>query len=119
MVTHRPEWDKFPGADYTMAFDTLLPDGKTLQIGTVHNLGQTFARTFEITYETESGEHEYVYQTCYGLSDRIIASMIGVHGDKSGLCLPPAVTPPGGGGAHYIQGRKGRGTDFCRELEEN
>lgn len=93
LITRRPDWDKFPGADYTMAFDTLMPDGKTLQIGTVHNLGQTFARTFEITYETASGEHEYVYQTCYGLSDRIIASIIGVHGDESGLCLPPAVAP--------------------------
>jgi prolyl-tRNA synthetase len=93
VVTRRPEWDKFPGADYTMAFDTLLPDGKTLQIGTVHNLGQTFARTFEITYETEDGQHEYVYQTCYGLSDRIIASIIGVHGDEGGLSLPPEVAP--------------------------
>lgn len=93
VVTTRPEWDKFPGADYTVAFDTLLPDGKTLQIGTVHNLGQTFARTFEITYETESGEHEYAYQTCYGLSDRVIASVIGVHGDENGLILPPGVAP--------------------------
>ncbi len=93
VVTRRPEWDKFPGADYTMAFDTLLPDGKTLQIGTVHNLGQTFARTFDITYETAEGEHEYVYQTCYGLSDRVIASIIGIHGDSSGLKLPPIVAP--------------------------
>jgi prolyl-tRNA synthetase len=93
VVTRRPEWDKFPGADYTMAFDTLLPDGKTLQIGTVHNLGQTFAQTFQITYETEDGQHEYVYQTCYGLSDRIIASIIGVHGDEGGLSLPPEVAP--------------------------
>jgi prolyl-tRNA synthetase len=93
VITTRPEWDKFPGADYTVAFDTLMPDGKTLQVGTVHNLGQTFARTFEITYETESGEHEYAYQTCYGLSDRVIASVIGVHGDESGLILPPAVAP--------------------------
>ena len=93
VVTTRPEWDKFPGADYTVAFDTLMPDGKTLQIGTVHNLGQTFARTFDITYETESGEHQYVYQTCYGLSDRVIASVIGVHGDEKGLCLPPSVAP--------------------------
>jgi len=93
VVTRRPDWDKFPGADYTMAFDTLLPDGKTLQIGTVHNLGQTFARTFEITYETAEGEHEYVYQTCYGLSDRVIASIIGIHGDSSGLNLPPTVAP--------------------------
>jgi len=93
IVTRRPDWDKFPGADYTMAFDTLMPDGKTLQIGTVHNLGQTFARTFEITYETPEGEHEYVYQTCYGLSDRVIASIIGIHGDSSGLRLPPSVAP--------------------------
>lgn len=93
VVTRRPDWDKFPGADYTMAFDTLLPDGKTLQIGTVHNLGQTFARTFDITYETAEGEHEHVYQTCYGLSDRVIASIIGIHGDSSGLSLPPSVAP--------------------------
>jgi prolyl-tRNA synthetase len=93
VVTRRPDWDKFPGADYTMAFDTIMPDGKTLQVGTVHNLGQTFARTFEITYETSEGKHEYVYQTCYGLSDRIIASVIGIHGDQSGLCLPPNVAP--------------------------
>ena len=93
VVTRRPDWDKFPGADYTMAFDTILPDGKTLQIGTVHNLGQTFARTFDITYETAEGEHENVYQTCYGLSDRVIASVIGIHGDSSGLNLPPTVAP--------------------------
>ncbi|BDZ71562.1 proline--tRNA ligase [Methanobacterium petrolearium] len=93
VVTRRPDWDKFPGADYTMAFDTLMPDGKTLQIGTVHNLGQTFAHTFDITYETAEGEHEHVYQTCYGLSDRVIASIIGIHGDSSGLVLPPSVAP--------------------------
>ena len=92
-VSKRPPWDKFPGAEYTMAFDTILPDGKTLQIGTVHNLGQTFAKTFDITYETAEGEHEYVYQTCYGVSDRVIASIIGIHGDEKGLCLPPAVAP--------------------------
>jgi len=93
VITKRPQWDKFPGAEYTIAFDTILPDGKTLQIGTVHNLGQNFAKTFNITYETSSGEHEYVYQTCYGVSDRIIASVIGVHGDEKGLCLPPSVSP--------------------------
>jgi prolyl-tRNA synthetase len=93
VITKRPVWDKFPGAEYTMAFDTLMPDGKTLQIGTVHNLGQTFAKTFDIKYETPSGEHEYVYQTCYGVSDRVIASVIGIHGDESGLRLPPQIAP--------------------------
>lgn len=92
-ISKRPEWDKFPGAEYTVAFDTIMPDGKTLQIGTVHNLGQTFAKTFDIKYETATGEPEYVYQTCYGLSDRVIASVIGVHGDKTGLSLPPDIAP--------------------------
>jgi prolyl-tRNA synthetase len=118
-VSKRPEWDKFPGAEYTVAFDTLMPDGKTLQIGTVHNLGQTFAKTFDIKYETAEGEHEYVYQTCYGLSDRVIASVIGIHGDDSGLCMPPDVAP-------YqivivpIIFKKGAEAvmDFCRNLED-
>ncbi|KZX16147.1 proline--tRNA ligase [Methanobrevibacter cuticularis] len=93
LISKRPVWDKFPGADYTMAFDTLFPDGKTLQIGTVHNLGQTFAKTFDITYETSDSTHEHAYQTCAGLSDRVIASVIAIHGDKKGLRLPPLIAP--------------------------
>ncbi len=93
LITQRPVWDKFPGADYTMAFDTIMPDGKTLQIGTVHNLDQSFAQTFDISFENPAGEHELGYQTCYGISDRVIASVIGVHGDEAGLCLPPNVAP--------------------------
>lgn len=93
LISKRPDWDKFPGADYTMAFDTILPDGKTLQIGTVHNLGQTFAKTFDITFENDKGKKEYVYQSCYGLSDRVIAAIIGIHGDEKGLVLPPIASP--------------------------
>ncbi len=93
VVSKRPEWDKFPGADYTMAFDTVLADGKTLQIGTVHNLGTNFAKTFEITFENTSGEQEYAYQTCYGISDRAIASHLAIHGDDNGLCLAPDFAP--------------------------
>lgn len=92
-ISKRPEWDKFPGADYTMAFDVIMPNGKTLQIGTIHNLGQTFAKTFDITFEDKDGEHKLVYQTCAGLSDRVIASVISVHGDEKGLRLPPKVSP--------------------------
>lgn len=93
LISNRPVWDKFPGADYTMAFDTIFPDGKTLQIGTVHNLGQTFAKTFDITFENKEGSHDYIYQTCYGISDRVIASAIAIHGDEKGLVLPPTVAP--------------------------
>lgn len=92
-ISKRPEWDKFPGSEYTMAFDMIMPDGKTLQIGTVHNLGTTFAKTFDIKYENEDGTHDYVYQVCYGLSDRVIAALIAAHGDEKGLRLPPAVAP--------------------------
>ncbi len=92
-ISKRPEWDKFPGSLYTIAFDTIMPDGKTLQIGTVHNLGTTFAHTFDIQFENEDGTHEYAHQTCYGLSDRVIASLIAVHGDDKGLILPPVVAP--------------------------
>lgn len=92
-ISKRPEWDKFPGSKYTMAFDMIMPDGKTLQIGTVHNLGTTFAKTFDITYEDENSEHQYAHQVCYGLSDRVIAALIAAHGDEKGLQLPPIVAP--------------------------
>ncbi|MDD3622289.1 MAG: proline--tRNA ligase, partial [Methanofollis sp.] len=92
-ISRRPDWDKFPGADYTMAVDALMPDGRTLQIGTVHHLGDHFSKTFEITYEDAEGQQQYVYQTCYGISERCIAATIGVHGDDKGLVLPPKVAP--------------------------
>ncbi len=92
-VSRRPEWDKFPGAEYTMAFDTIFPDGRALQIATVHNLGQNFSKTFEITFENLEGEQEHAYQTCYGISDRVIAALLVTHGDDSGLCLMPEVAP--------------------------
>ncbi len=93
IISRRPDWDKFPGADYTVAVDTIMPDGKTLQIGTVHMLGDHFSRTYDITYEDADGERQYAYQTCYGISERSIAAIISVHGDDKGLMLPPAVAP--------------------------
>ncbi len=93
IVSKRPDWDKFPGADYTMAVDTLMPDGKTLQIGTAHHLGSNFAKTFDIKYEDLSGEQVYAHQTCYGISERSIAALISIHGDDKGLVFPPEVAP--------------------------
>jgi len=91
IVSKRPDWDKFPGADYTIAIDTIMPNGRTLQIGTVHHLGDHFSRTFSIQYEDKNGEQKIAYQTCYGISERSIAALISVHGDDKGLILPPAV----------------------------
>jgi prolyl-tRNA synthetase len=89
LVSKRPDWDKFPGADYTIAVDAIMPNGKTLQIGTVHHLGDHFSRTFNIKYEDKNGEQKLAYQTCYGISERSIAALISIHGDDKGLILPP------------------------------
>ncbi|HJK00948.1 MAG TPA: proline--tRNA ligase [Methanocorpusculum sp.] len=93
IISKRPDWDKFPGADFTMAVDSVMPDGRTLQIGTVHHLGEHFSRTFGITYEDINGSQQFTSQTCYGISERCIAAIIGVHGDDKGLVLPATVAP--------------------------
>ncbi|MEM1874065.1 MAG: proline--tRNA ligase [Candidatus Hadarchaeales archaeon] len=93
VISKRPKWDTFAGAVYSIAFDTLAPDGKTLQIGTIHNLGQNFSKVYDVKYEKPDGSHEYVYQTCYGISERAIAAVLMVHGDDIGFCLPPLVAP--------------------------
>ncbi len=93
VINERPDWDKFPGAVYTIAFDTLFPDGRSLQIATIHNLGQNFSKPFNIKYEKVDGSYEYVYQTCYGISDRVIATVIAIHGDDNGLILLPEISP--------------------------
>ena len=93
VVTRRPKWDTFAGAEYSLAFDTLLPDGRALQIGTVHFLGQNFSRVFEIKFQKPDGTHEYAYQTCYGISERVVASTLVLHADEVGPCLPPSIAP--------------------------
>jgi len=93
-INERPEWDRFPGAEHTFAFDTLMPTGKALQIATAHDLGENFSRVFDIKYETGTGEHRFAHQTSYGPSfGRLLASAISVHGDDKGLVLPPRVAP--------------------------
>jgi prolyl-tRNA synthetase len=92
-ISQRPEWDKFAGALYSVAFDMICPDGRSLQIGTVHNLGQNFAKAFDVTYETKEGKREYVWQTCYGISGRGIAAVLIEHGDDHGVVLPPKIAP--------------------------
>jgi len=93
IISRRPEWDKFPGADYTIATDAIMPDGKTLQVGTVHHLGDNFSKTFDMTYEDTEGNQQFAHQTCYGISERCIAALISIHGDDRGLVLPPEIAP--------------------------
>ncbi|MEM5814545.1 MAG: proline--tRNA ligase [Candidatus Aenigmatarchaeota archaeon] len=94
LLLKRMEWDKFPGADSTYAFEAVMPDGNVLQIGTTHDLGQKFAKVFGIQFLDENGKKQYAYQTCFGPGiSRILGAMIGIHGDDRGLILPPAVAP--------------------------
>jgi prolyl-tRNA synthetase len=114
----RPEFDKFAGADYSIAFDTWNPDGKVNQIGTVHQLGHNFAKAFELTYEDANGEQAYATTTCYGMGfGRTLAATIAHHGDDHGLVLPPAVAPrqvviiP-----ILFKGKEEQATSYAREL---
>ncbi len=85
----RPEWDKFPGAVHTFAADTLLPDGKVLQLPSTHLLGQNFAKAFNVTFLNEKGEREFCHQTTYGPAiSRIYAALVSIHGDDKGLVFP-------------------------------
>lgn len=85
--------ERFAGALQTTTIEAMMPDGKALQSGTSHDLGQNFARPFNIQFQTNKGENDFAWQTSYGLSTRIIGGLIMTHGDDQGLVLPPNVAP--------------------------
>ncbi len=93
IVSKRPDWDKFPGAHYSLGSDTLLPSGRSLQLATFHQYRDNFAKVYDVTYETEAGEHQFVHQTTDGMSERILGAVLAIHGDEKGLVLPPAAAP--------------------------
>ncbi|WP_276814953.1 proline--tRNA ligase [Desulfurococcus amylolyticus] len=92
-IVKTPPWDTFAGAEYNYDFITVMPDGKGLELGSVINLGQKFAGAFEIKFMDTDGEEKYVYQTCYGVSERVLGAVIGIHGDEVGLFFPPEIAP--------------------------
>src|SRR5437763_12755684 len=85
--------ERFAGADATYSTQALMPDGKALQSGTSHFLGQNFANAFDITFLDQDGERNHVWTTSWGMSTRILGGMLMMHGDDSGLVLPPRVAP--------------------------
>ena len=85
--------EKFAGAEATYTIEALMHDGKALQSGTSHNFGDGFAKAFEIQYTDKDNTLKYVHQTSWGMSTRIIGALIMVHGDDSGLVLPPRIAP--------------------------
>jgi len=85
--------EKFAGASKTYTIEALMSDGRALQAGTSHNLGQHFSKAYDITYLDQDGKLKYVWQTSWGVTTRLIGAIIMVHGDDRGLKLPPNVAP--------------------------
>jgi len=89
----KSENDKFVGAVYTDTLESLMPDGKALQMGTSHFLGQNFSKPFDVKYLDETNTETFAWQTSWGVSWRLIGGMIMTHGDDKGLILPPKIAP--------------------------
>jgi prolyl-tRNA synthetase len=89
----KTERERFPGAVTTWTCEAMTRDGKALQMCTSHELGQKFARVFDITYLDGSGDMKYVWQTSWGASTRLMGALVMAHGDDAGLRLPPAIAP--------------------------
>ena len=93
LLLKRTDWDKFPGAYYTVGVDCPLLEGRSLQLGSIHHYRQNFSKPFEIKFEDVDGELKFVHQTTYGMSERLVGSIVAFHGDDKGLVLPPDVAP--------------------------
>jgi len=85
--------EKFAGALRTYCVEALMQDGKALQAGTSHNLGQNFARAFDVKFQTSGGDWAHVWQTSWGVSTRLVGALVMAHGDDNGLVLPPRLAP--------------------------
>lgn len=90
---YKPPSERFAGALETTCIEAMMRDGKALQMGTSHDLGQNFAKAFNIQYLDQDGERKYVHQTSWGVSTRMVGGLIMAHGDDNGLKLPPRIAP--------------------------
>ena len=89
----KTESEKFAGALQSLCIEAMMQDGKALQAGTSHDLGQNFGKAFDVQFQNQSGEQEYVWQTSWGVSTRLIGGLIMTHSDDNGLVLPPKLAP--------------------------
>jgi len=89
----KTESERFAGAIETRSIEALMQDGKALQSGTSHDLGQNFGKAFNVTFQNDSGEREHVWQTSWGVSTRLVGALIMSHSDDDGLVLPPRLAP--------------------------
>ncbi len=93
IVGHKSPNERFAGAEDTLTIEALMQDGKALQSGTSHFLGQNFAKAFDVQYTNREGKLEYVWATSWGVSTRLMGALIMAHSDNNGLVLPPKLAP--------------------------
>ena len=93
VVGHKSEGERFAGSLDTLTIEAMMQDGKALQAGTSHFLGQNFAKSFDVQFTNKEGRQEYVWATSWGVSTRLMGALIMAHGDDNGLVLPPALAP--------------------------
>jgi prolyl-tRNA synthetase len=93
LLGYKSDAQKFVGADYTTTLEAMMPDGKAIQMGTSHNLGQNFSKPFEIKYLGKDEQTHYAWTTSWGVSWRLISAMIMLHADDKGLIIPPRIAP--------------------------
>lgn len=92
-VGRKSKSETFAGADVTLTYETLMPEGKALQSCTSHDLGQNFSKAFNLTFQDREGNNQFVWQTSWGFSTRSIGGLLMAHGDDAGLRLPPKLAP--------------------------
>lgn len=116
----KSESEKFAGAKTTLTVEALMPDGKALQGGTSHNLGQNFSTSFDISFQSREGKKEYVWQTSFGFSTRSLGGLFLTHGDDSGLVLPPKIASIQVVVVPILRGDEGREAllDYCGEIRD-
>jgi len=120
IMGRKSETEKFAGAKTTFTVEALMPDGKALQGGTSHNLGQNFSKSFNISFQTREGASEFVWQTSFGFSTRSLGGLFLTHGDDNGLGPPPKIASTQVVVVPISRGDEGREAllDYCGEIRD-
>jgi prolyl-tRNA synthetase len=93
VLGRKSDSEKFAGALRTYSCEAMMQDNRALQAGTSHNLGQNFARQFDLKFQSEAGGEEYAWNTSWGVSTRLVGGLVMTHGDDTGIILPPRLAP--------------------------
>ncbi len=119
IVGYKSQSEKFAGADATLTYESLMPEGKALQACTSHDLGQNFAKAFNISFQDKEGKSEYAWQTSWGFSTRSLGGLFMAHGDDKGLVLPPKLAPIKVVILPVLGKDDKKVLDFCEEIKKS